>query len=159
MERVNNLSWYTLKYDDPNYNLIRSDYEELLGEDDPKSIENGQYKALVIDMCLNSCIYATMVLREILKMDTSCSSQTKLNDYHEKKQTVTEVKSEHSLLDSPDKFALFKQIVFDDSEGLKRKNEDDVDGGSEKKKMKTDDEKKEEEEEEIGKQTVVADVI
>lgn len=157
VEKATNLSWYTLRYDDPNSNLIRSDYEELQGEDEPKSIEGGQYKALIIDMCLSSANYATMVLREVLKMDTSSSSQTKLNDYHEKGKTEATVsaKCETSLLDSPDKFALFKQMVFDDDgDDLKRKREDEVDGGDTK-KLKTDSE----EEERIAKKTVVADVI
>lgn len=160
VESVSNFSWYTLQYNDPNCNLIRSDYEELKGEEEPKSVEGGQYKALIIDMCLSSSIYATMVLREILKMDTSSATQTKLNDYHAKCKVPDATaasneisKSEPSLLDSPDKFALFKQLVFDESDDLKRKHEDEVDGGS-KKKVKT-----EEVKEEAGKKTVVADVI
>lgn len=107
-------------------------------------------------MCLNSCIYATMVLREILKMDTSSAFQTKLNYYYEKKkgdESSEASKIENSLLDSPDKFALFKQMVFDDNDDLKRKNEDEIDSG-EKKKIKT-----EENPEEVSKQTAVADVI
>lgn len=155
VEKVSNLSWYTLQYNDPNCNLIRSDWEEFQGEEEPKSIPNGQYKALIIDMCLKRSIYATMVLREILKTDTSTASQTKLNDYHEIKKVEdtanTIGESEHSLLNNPDKFALFKQMVFDDSDDLKRKSED-VDCGGESKKLKTD-----ENNEEVSKQTVTAD--
>lgn len=155
IEKAINLSWSTLQYNDPNYNLIRSDYEELQGEEEPKSVPEGQYKALIIDMCLNSAIYATMVLREVLKTDTSSASQTKLNDYHVKEKTdaAPPSKSEKSLLDSPDKFALFKQLVFDDDNDVKRKNEDEIDGGD-RKKLKTEEENKE-----SGKQTVIADVI
>lgn len=149
-----NLSWYTLQYNDPNYNLIRSDYEELQGEEEPKSVPDGLYKALIIDMCLNRAIYATMVLREVLKTDTSSASQTKLNDYHVKKTDAAPAnKCEKSLLDSPDKFALFKQLVFNDDNDVKRKNEDEIDGGD-RKKLKTEEENKE-----SGKQTVIADVI
>lgn len=144
---MKDLSWYTLLYNDPNCTLIRSDYEELLGEEEPKSIPGGQYKALIIDMCLNSSIYATMVLREVLKMDTSSAYQTKLNDYHEKKQAINE---NVSLLDNPDKFALFKQMVFDDSNDLKRKNDNEVDG-TDRKKLKTEEDSKD-------RFTVVADV-
>lgn len=155
IEKVINLSWYTLQYNDPSCNLIRSDYEELKGEEEPKSVPGGQYKALIIDMCLKSAIYATMVLREVLKIDTSCASQTKLNDYHvnvKDKAGTSSNGSIKSLLDSPDKFALFKRMVFDDDNDLKRKNEDEIDGGDTK-KLKTEEENKE------GKQTIVADVI
>lgn len=160
IEKVSNLSWYTLQYNDPNYNLIRSDYEELQGEEEPKSVEGGKYKALIIDMCLTSSNYATMVLREVLKIDTSTASQTKLNDYHEKNKIEASSsdapvsQNEKSLLDSPDKFALFKKLVFDDGDDLKRKMEDEPDG-VEKKRVKTE----EKEGDEVSKKVVIADVI
>lgn len=37
MAKVEDLSWHVLRYNDPNDNLIRSDYEELRGFDEPKN--------------------------------------------------------------------------------------------------------------------------
>lgn len=137
--KVENLSWYTLLYNNPHSTLIRSDYEEMQGDPEPVSVEDGMYKAVIIDVCLKSSNYATMMLREILKTDTSRAEQAKGNDYFEKATTskVDNVpKSEVSLLDNPDKFALFKELVFSQNDDGKRTNEDEGDN-KETKKLKT----------------------
>lgn len=115
-------------------------------------ITAGQYKALIIDISLNSACYATMALREVLKIDTSTSAQLKLNNYHDKNKEVSLVKDEHvdeqtfngtsSLLNDQHKYELFKKCIFDSSETAKRKNEEAV--GNETKKSKVSDDKAEE---------------
>lgn len=52
---------------------------------------DGQYKAIVLSFSLDSACYATMVLREILKCNTSTSSQAGLNNYGAKKPTTNRV--------------------------------------------------------------------
>lgn len=74
-----NLSWELIKYNEETDNLIQSDWEELKDENKPVTQEDGKLLALVVDFCLPSSTYATMVLREILKQDTSASHQTLLN--------------------------------------------------------------------------------
>lgn len=72
------LNWYFMKYNTENDTLIRSDVEEIRGEKEPKSIESGTQKALILEFSLPSSSYATMALREILKSDTSVAHQMQL---------------------------------------------------------------------------------
>lgn len=67
-----------MNYNDENDTLIRSDIEELNGAAQPKSIEGGKQKALVLEFSLPSSSYATMALREIMKCDTSVANQVQL---------------------------------------------------------------------------------
>lgn len=59
-------------------NLIRSDLEELRGEPEPEFSADGPQQSLLVQFQLPSSTYATMVLREILKEDTSPANQSKL---------------------------------------------------------------------------------
>lgn len=42
------------------------------------AIIDGEFKALILEFCLPTATYATMLLREVFKGDTSASSQIKL---------------------------------------------------------------------------------
>lgn len=100
-------------------------------------------------MCLKSANYATMVLREVLKMDTSIKTHRNLNDYHDKEKSttvtpcttsnVTEeevlVKND-SLLDNPEKFEQFKNLIFNTNEPLKRQNDGEDENATASKKAK-----------------------
>lgn len=73
-----NLDWKVVGYENPNDILIQSDVEKLNGVPEPVSVENAPYKALLLDFRLPSSAYATMALREILKLDTSAMFQRML---------------------------------------------------------------------------------
>lgn len=143
--QVKTLSWKTMKYNHPNDTLIRSDYEELKGDPEPQENPDGQYKALIIDFCLDSSSYATMVLREILKIDTSANVHAKLNKYHEgstsEKQDVTFAEPNSLLLDAA-KYEAFKQQLFDtvtsEDDTLKRKAEEESEESAAAKKSRVD---------------------
>lgn len=76
--KVDDLKWYFMKYNHENDTLIRSDLEELRGDVEPKSVENGTMKALILEFNLPPASYATMALREITKTNTSTAHQIQL---------------------------------------------------------------------------------
>ncbi|VEN43027.1 unnamed protein product [Callosobruchus maculatus] len=133
-------TWKIMFYNSPTDNLIRSDFEELRGIPEPKSAENGKYKALLIDVNLPTSSYATMLLREILKTDTASSAHAKLNDYHDNKNEKIAVENGgdgeepmdespcfpgSSLLADPEKFKEFQNSIFSVVSGEKRKHKED----------------------------------
>lgn len=73
-----NLDWKLVPYENPNDVLILSDVEKLNGESESAPAENATHKALLLDFRLPSSAYATMALREILKVDTSALYQRSL---------------------------------------------------------------------------------
>lgn len=77
--KVNNLSWKIIHYNDPNADLILSDYDELKGSRPPQDIEDAKLKAVTMSMCLDLSTYATMALREITKKDTSAATQASIS--------------------------------------------------------------------------------
>lgn len=72
------LNWHLVRYNTEEDTLIRSDVEELRGENQALDIDGGKQKALIIAFNLPSSCYATMALREILKCDTSVACQVQL---------------------------------------------------------------------------------
>lgn len=78
------MSWKIMRYNDHTANLIRSDFEELKGKPEPVDIPDGKFKALIIDFCLSSSCYATMALREVMKMDTSVETHMNLDNSTQK---------------------------------------------------------------------------
>lgn len=76
------LNWYFMKYHNDTDTLLRSDVEELRGEPEPKSADDGPQKALIVEFSLPSSSYATMALREVLKCDTSVANQVQLTQKH-----------------------------------------------------------------------------
>ncbi|ESO99516.1 hypothetical protein LOTGIDRAFT_113644 [Lottia gigantea] len=77
--KPNNVDKDILLYNDTTISLTTSDLDRLNGEPEPISIPDGKFKALKIEFSLPPAAYATMALREILKINTSAAHQTTLN--------------------------------------------------------------------------------
>ncbi|XP_001663070.2 pseudouridylate synthase 7 homolog [Aedes aegypti] len=91
-----NLKWELTTYTDPMETLIQSDLEKLKGEKKREAKKDGSNKALILDFQLPSSAYATMALREILKVDTSALHQRTL----EQAQTPANVVPEEQKFES-----------------------------------------------------------
>ncbi|XP_055509174.1 pseudouridylate synthase 7 homolog isoform X1 [Leucoraja erinacea] len=74
-----NVTWEILGYDDKKISLVQTDVEKLEGVPLPKISKDGHFKALKMAFSLPPSTYATMAIREVLKMDTSIKNQTQLN--------------------------------------------------------------------------------
>ncbi|KAB5565785.1 hypothetical protein PHYPO_G00245480 [Pangasianodon hypophthalmus] len=73
------VSWELIHYDDPRVPLVHTDVEKLENKPAPVFLTEGKYKALKMEFSLPPSTYATMAIREVLKMDTSIKNQTQLN--------------------------------------------------------------------------------
>lgn len=72
------LSWKFLKYSTEQDELINSDYSKMVNDPEIESKPDGELTALVLNFVLPQSTYATMLLRELLKLDTSVETQIKM---------------------------------------------------------------------------------
>ncbi|XP_054475868.1 pseudouridylate synthase 7 homolog [Anoplopoma fimbria] len=77
--RPSDVSWEVIQYDDPKISLVHSDFEKLENKPAPVFNKEGKYRALRMEFSLPPSTYATMAIREVLKLDTSIKKQTQLN--------------------------------------------------------------------------------
>lgn len=77
--RPSDVSWEVIRYDDPKISLVHSDFEKLENKPAPVFNKEGKYRALRMEFSLPPSTYATMAIREVLKLDTSIKKQTQLN--------------------------------------------------------------------------------
>lgn len=77
--RPTDVSWEVIQYDDPRISLVHSDFEKLENKPAPVFNKEGKYRALRMEFSLPPSTYATMAIREVLKLDTSIKKQTQLN--------------------------------------------------------------------------------
>ncbi|KAL4625058.1 pseudouridylate synthase 7-like [Arapaima gigas] len=77
--RPQDVSWWVIHYDDPRIPLVHTDVEKLEDKPPPVFQKEGKYRALRMEFSLPPSTYATMAIREVLKMDTSIKNQTQLN--------------------------------------------------------------------------------
>lgn len=144
--KIEDLKWKIMKYNNPTCSLIQSEWEKKNNYNVPEDLEDGQYKAVVLEFSLGCSSYATMVLREIMKVETSTGAHAKLNDYanpeaKKKAIEIVEQKAEEeievignpsSLLNDLKKMEEFKTSVLNDV--MRRKHE--VEEHKEAKKLK-----------------------
>ncbi|XP_028140722.2 pseudouridylate synthase 7 homolog [Diabrotica virgifera virgifera] len=125
LEKAEDVTWYITHYNNPTDNLILSDLQELKGEVCTQIVKDGTYKALIMEFALPPSAYATMVLRQIMKVDTATNVHSKLNDYHQEKtsaitsspkvenqELMVEEDGGASLLSNAEKYEQFKNSVF-----------------------------------------------
>ncbi|XP_055790520.1 pseudouridylate synthase 7 homolog isoform X2 [Salvelinus fontinalis] len=77
--KPSDVSWEVINYEDPRVSLIHTDVEKLEDQPPPVFNKEGKYRALRMEFSLPPSTYATMAIREVLKMDTSIKNQTQLN--------------------------------------------------------------------------------
>uniref|UniRef100_A0A665TYU7 Pseudouridylate synthase 7 homolog n=1 Tax=Echeneis naucrates TaxID=173247 RepID=A0A665TYU7_ECHNA len=77
--RPSDVSWEVIEYDDPRISLVHTDFEKLERKPAPVFNKEGKYRALRMEFSLPPSTYATMAIREVLKLDTSIKKQTQLN--------------------------------------------------------------------------------
>uniref|UniRef100_A0A8C7CQW5 Pseudouridylate synthase 7 homolog n=1 Tax=Oncorhynchus kisutch TaxID=8019 RepID=A0A8C7CQW5_ONCKI len=77
--KPSDVSWSVINYDDPRISLVHTDVEKLEDQPPPVFNKEGKYRALRMEFSLPPSTYATMAIREVLKMDTSIKNQTQLN--------------------------------------------------------------------------------
>ncbi|XP_067682997.1 pseudouridylate synthase 7 homolog [Haliotis asinina] len=73
------VTWDVVTYNDFTVPLSQGDLDIMFNKPQPKSVNEGKFRALRLEFSLPSSTYATMALREILKIDTSSTFQTSLN--------------------------------------------------------------------------------
>lgn len=96
-----NLDWKVVAYEKPDETLILSDVERLNGTPEPVPGESAPNKALLLDFRLPSSAYATMALREILKVDTSALHQRSLEQRVPVKSDEAPTESVQAEADEP----------------------------------------------------------
>ncbi|KAM6321524.1 pseudouridylate synthase 7 homolog isoform 1-T1 [Aegotheles albertisi] len=77
--RPQDVNWAVVAYDDPKIPLFTTDLDKLEGKPLPVLPTDGKFRALKMEFSLPPSTYATMAIREVLKMDTSIKNQTQLN--------------------------------------------------------------------------------
>ncbi|KAG6459663.1 hypothetical protein O3G_MSEX011519 [Manduca sexta] len=85
------LSWRRARYSDPRADLLLSDIDHIRGCTTTAELEDGKYKALIITLTLPPSCYATMALRELLKMDTSSATHAQ-KDQQQKRKADLEIR-------------------------------------------------------------------
>lgn len=88
-----NFTWKWMKYQGHSDDLIISDLSRIYNDPEPEDNPAGTNTALILNFDLPSSCYATMLLRELLKSDTSVANQLILEDEVKKEAEAGEKRS------------------------------------------------------------------
>ncbi|XP_025197379.1 pseudouridylate synthase 7 homolog [Melanaphis sacchari] len=78
VSKAEDLIWATINHNDLNDDLLLSDIEVMENKQPFISVPDGSFKSLSIEFSLRPSNYATMVVRQITKQDTSSHTQASL---------------------------------------------------------------------------------
>lgn len=94
------MSWKFCSYEKTDSNLITSDWQILHKKEneDTSNETQAQYRALILDFCLPPAVYATMLIRELLKNDTSVANQIQME------KNATDIQNNSEAMDTVTKF-------------------------------------------------------
>lgn len=84
---------------------------------------DGELKALILDFCLPTATYATMLLREVFKGDTSASNQIKLGTESVAAGSNEKRKVEENCSDEEQSSAKKIKVVVEEEEDVKESTE------------------------------------
>ncbi|CAB3260839.1 unnamed protein product [Arctia plantaginis] len=136
------VSWQHVRYSDPFADLIASDLDELDNRPITGIVEDGKYRALLLNMILPSSCYATMALRELLKVDTSSDNQALQNNYH-KRNKADQKESESETVETTESTSETANETRSEAAAITKEDSEDVQATN------TDEEVKAEEENEM----------
>ena len=94
LQKVNDLSWRFISHSEPDEDILVSDFDIIDGKQRKESVQGGEYQSLLVEFSLNSSTYATMALREAMKIDLGKGSQSMLT---EKYKTLIEEKRKRKI--------------------------------------------------------------
>lgn len=115
------MTWQFAKYDNDQQMLLNTDFELIKKDRLITLSQEGAMTACLLEFNLTSSTYATMALREILKVDTSTQNQIKLAKESEKAaETKTEADVTENVVEAED-----KTVEEDEPEAKKVKLEEE----------------------------------
>lgn len=78
LARPIDLEWDFSYFDDPSDDLLQTDLDKLEGKAPRPALSTGRYRAVRVSFTLGSSSYATMLLREMMKQESSIDVQKRL---------------------------------------------------------------------------------
>uniref|UniRef100_A0A6B2L0D4 TRUD domain-containing protein n=1 Tax=Arcella intermedia TaxID=1963864 RepID=A0A6B2L0D4_9EUKA len=100
------LEYSIYQYNDLCIPLALTDLDVMEGKKEPQSAPDGSRTALVIKMGLDSATYATMVIRELTKYETSQIAQKELQSKYDREQEGKEEEAQEEDIEPTEDFQI-----------------------------------------------------